>query len=390
MLQCIGFAKIFWQLTIAMNRLCVYAYLYNVLEVDMAISRFSLWTFVVFLLMSLVLVIHLLFGFITPVIMATVIVSIFRPLYLKLLKALGNRDYLAAGIATMMVFLGVLIPLAGFFLLLAQQGLVLFRLTERLTSSTDLSYWMSSLKSYLEMLNAYLATFNLSISPERILKAATSFTQAMGAWFYDNIRVIASNVLTLSVNFILTVALVFVFFVSGSATKSFIMDLVPLPNDEKERLVKRFRELALAVFVGNGLISLLEGLLGGLSFWAFGIYGALMWGVVMAITSFLPVVGATIVVIPAAIYLFLIDQTWAAIAFLAFNTIQLTLLESLVKPRVIGTKSQMHAALVFMSILAGIQIYGFFGLFYGPLLVTIFLALAEIYKEHYQARLLKE
>lgn len=354
----------------------------------MTISRFSTWTFVLFLLMSLVLVIHLLFDFITPVIMATVIVSIFRPLYLKLLKVLRNRDYLAAGIATTLVFLGVLIPLAGFFILLAQQGLMLFKVTERLTTTTDISYWMSSLKSHLEIFNGYLAHFNLSISPERILKAATSLTQAMGTWFYDNIRVVAANILSLTVNFILTLALVFVFFVSGQQTKAFVMDLIPLPSNEKERLVKRFRELALAVFVGNGLISLLEGLLGGLSFWALGIYGALMWGVIMTITSFLPVVGATIVVIPGAIYLFLIDQTWQAIFFLSFNTVQLILLETLVKPRVIGTKSQMHAALVFMSILGGVQIYGFFGLFYGPLLVTIFLALAEIYKEHYQARLL--
>jgi predicted PurR-regulated permease PerM len=319
--------------------------------------------------------------------MATVIVSIFRPVHSKMLKAFNGRDYVAASVSTTVVFLGVLIPLTGFSILLAQQALVLFRFTERVTSNTDLSYWMSSLKKYLEILNSYLSHFRLSISSDRVIKGAASFTQAVGTWVYENISVIAANFLTLTVNFFLTVALVFVFFVSGGAAKRFVMELVPLPIEEKERVVKRFRELALAVFVGNGLISVLEGLLGGLSFFAFGIYGALIWGVVMAIASFLPMIGAFIVVIPAAIYLFLIDQTWQAIAFLAFNTIQLTLLETIVKPRLIGTKSQMHAALVFMSILAGVQIYGVFGLFYGPLLVTIFLAFSEIYKEHYRDRL---
>lgn len=352
-------------------------------------SRFTTWTFLVLFLMSSVLVIHLLFGFLTPVVMATVIVSIFHPLYQRLLHRLGQREYLTAGIATVLVLLGVLIPLTGLFLLLIQQGIALFRLTEKFTSETDLSYWMTSLKSYLEIFNGYLAKFGLRISPERILKAASSFTQAVGSWFYANFRSIATNVLSLSVNFILMVALVFVFFVSGGATKRFVMELVPLPIEEKEHITKRFRELALAVFVGNGLISVLEGVLGGLSFWAFGLYGGLMWGVIITITSFLPLVGASIVIIPAAIYLFLIDQTWQAISFICFNVIQLTLLETLVKPRLIGTKSQMHAALVFMAILAGMQIYGVLGLFYGPLLVTVFLALAEIYKEHYRDRLLK-
>lgn len=356
----------------------------------MIISRFSTWTFVICLLLSLVLVVHLLFGFITPVVMAIVIVSIFNPIYLRLLKFFGHRDYLAAAISTLLVFLGVMIPLSAFLIALVQQGLALFQTTQFLTSSANIASWVTSLKSYLEMLADYLSSFGINISADHILKLATSFSQALSTRIYESIGLIATNILSLSLNFVLTVALVFVFFVSGKAVKHFVVDLIPLPDDEKERLVKRFRELSMAVFVGNGLISLLEGVLGGLSFLVFGISGALIWGVVMVITAFLPVVGAAIVVIPAAIYLFLMGQTWQAIVFLCFNTVQLVVLETFVKPRVIGTKSQMHAALVFMSILAGIQIYGIFGLFYGPLLVTLFLALAEIYKEHYRDRLLKD
>jgi predicted PurR-regulated permease PerM len=65
------------------------------------------------------------------------------------------------------------------------------------------------------------------------------------------------------------------------------------------------------------------------------------------------------------------------------------ILEAYAKPRLIGTKSQMHGLLVFLSIIAGVQVYGVFGLFYGPLLVTIFLSLSEIYKDHYREELLK-
>lgn len=350
-------------------------------------SRFSMWTFIVLLLCSLVLVIHLLFGFITPVVLALVIVSIFKPLYVWLLKIFKQRDYLAAGVATLVISLGVLVPIVAFGIVFAHQGVMLFQKTEQLTSP-DITTWMTSLKSYLQILQSTLAKYNINISTQRILSFTSTLAEGLSSWFYNSIGIIASNVFALIINSILMVALVFVFFVSGGVAKNFVMDLVPLPHDEKERVIKRFRELSFAVFVGNGTISLFEGLLGGISFFVFGISGALIWGVAMAVTSFLPMIGAFIIVIPATIYLFLVGNTWAAILFFAFNTTHLMILEAVVKPRLIGTKSQMHAVLVFLSVFAGVQIYGTFGLFYGPLAVTLFLTLAGIYKEHYRERLL--
>lgn len=356
----------------------------------MIISRFSTWTFVVFLLISLVLVVHLLFGFITPIVMATVVVSIFYPIHQRLLLLLGGRNYLASIFSTVIVFLCFMIPLAIFMIALFQQGLTLFYTTQKVTSSSDINLWLTSLKEGIVHINEYLAHFNITLSSERIIGFTTSISKAIGQKLYSSIGFIAGNLLSLSLNFLLTVALAFVFFLSGSSIKKFIMEIIPLPDNEKDMVALRFNELAQAVFVGNGLISILEGFLGGLSFVAVGISGSLIWGVLMSIAAFLPVVGASIIIIPATIYLFLINKFWLAIFFLIFNTLQLTILETLVKPKVIGTKSQMHAALVFMAIVAGVQLYGPFGLFYGPLLVTVFLALTEIYKEHYQKRLLKD
>lgn len=355
----------------------------------MTTSRFSTWTFLICLLLSFILVAHLLFGFLTPVAVALVIVSLFSGVHQRILSWTKDRDYLAAGLATLLVFLSVLIPLSGFLVALVQQGITLFHATEQLTTNSGLPDWTSALKDYIETLNGYLTSFNVSISPERVQKTAENLVQAMGSWLYDSIGLVATNVLSLILNFLLTIALVFVFFVSGKATKHFIMELIPIPENEKERVVRRFRELSSAVFIGNGLISVSEGVLGGLSFLVFGIEGALIWGVLIAVTAFLPLIGASIVIWPATAYLFLTAGTWQAIVFFVFNTAQIVTLDTLVKPRLIGTKSQMHAALVFMSILAGVQVYGVIGLFYGPLLVTVFLTLAEIYKEHYRERLMK-
>lgn len=355
----------------------------------MTTSKFIIWTFVLFLLLSSLLVINLLFNFITPIIMAIVVVSIFSPTHEYLLKWCKNRTYLTASISTTLVFLCVMVPISLFLFALLQQGLAIYQATQKLNDSGDFTLWLESLKDYLEWWQNYLANFGIAISTEKILNFAANLFRALGQRFYDSIGFIATNLLALSFNFFLTVALVFVFFVSGRATKEYIMDLFPIPLDEKERLAKRFQELSSAVFLGNGFISIIEGLIGGFSFYIFNIPGALLWGVAVALAAFLPLVGASVVIIPAAIYLFLTEATWKAVVFLIINLGQLVILETIVKPRLIGTKSQMHSALVFLSILAGVQVYGLFGLFYGPLLVTMFLSLVEIYKEHYRDLLIK-
>jgi predicted PurR-regulated permease PerM len=353
-------------------------------------SRFTILTFVALLLLSLILLVHLLFAYISPAVLALVVVSLTQPIHQKILFFCKGRDYLAASVSTLLVLLCILIPLVLFFISLIEQSLGLYYLTQRLNSSEHISRWLASLNSLLLSLNKILSSYGIAVAPDKIIDFATNLSQALGLHLYSTFAFIAANLLSLCLTFFLTVAFIFIFFVSGKALKSYIVDLIPLPNGEKERLVKRLQELSSAIFVGNGLISLLEGLIGGTLFLIFDISGALIWGAVMAAAAFLPLVGATIVVVPAAIYLFLVGKTWSAILFASLNLCQLIVLDTLIKPKVIGTKSQMHAVLVFLSIISGVQIYGALGLFYGPLVVTIFLTLAEIYKEQYRNLLLNK
>lgn len=355
----------------------------------MQTSKFTNWTFVLLLLLSTILVAHLLKGFLAPVVLALAIVSIFGPLHKRFLRFFNQRSYVAASLSTLLALLCLVIPLAIFFIALIQQAIVLYQATERISTAGNITHWMATLENWLESLRLHLLGFGIKIAPHKIINFGLSFVQEAGQHVSSSIGLIATNLVSLVFNFVLTIALVFVFFVSGGSTKSFLMELVPIPHEEKEMIVKRFQALSSAVFIGNGLISILEGIIGGILCFAFGISGALIWGVSITLAAFLPLVGASVVIIPIAVYLFLNGQVWQAFVFAGLNGIQLLVLEMFIKPGFIGTKSQMHAVLVFLSIIAGIQVYGLLGLFYGPLLVTIFLSLAEIYKDHYRPILLK-
>jgi predicted PurR-regulated permease PerM len=107
----------------------------------------------------------------------------------------------------------------------------------------------------------------------------------------------------------------------------------------------------------------------------------------MTIFAFLPLVGISIVVIPAAAYLALEGQWVAAIGFLTFNMAQALLVENVVKTRLIGSQMQMHDLVIFMSIIGGLTVFGIVGLIYGPLFVALFLTLSELFEVDYKTRL---
>ena len=103
----------------------------------------------------------------------------------------------------------------------------------------------------------------------------------------------------------------------------------------------------------------------------------------MAILAFLPIVGIGIILVPAAFILFLKGNVGLAIFMLLFYAALSFTVEYLLKPWVVGERVKMHTLLVFLSILGGLSVYGVLGIIYGPLIVTAFLSMADIYRNNY-------
>jgi predicted PurR-regulated permease PerM len=165
---------------------------------------------------------------------------------------------------------------------------------------------------------------------------------------------------------------------------SFIVALSPLPDDQDEKLIQKFKDMAAAILLGNGLGGLIQGTLGGIVFAFFGFQSPFLWGVIMALLAFLPIVGVGAVFLPAALYLILQGRLAAGIFFIVFYVVLSGSIEYLFKPKLVGKRVQMHTLLVFLSIIGGLKLFGILGIIYGPLVVTAFLTLTDIYESSYQ------
>jgi predicted PurR-regulated permease PerM len=104
----------------------------------------------------------------------------------------------------------------------------------------------------------------------------------------------------------------------------------------------------------------------------------------MGILAFLPIIGIGIVFIPAAIYLFLKGRIAASIFFVVFYVVLSGGIEYVFKPKLVGQQVKMHTLLVFFSIIGGLKLFGILGIIYGPLVITAFLTLTDIYHKNYQ------
>jgi len=108
----------------------------------------------------------------------------------------------------------------------------------------------------------------------------------------------------------------------------------------------------------------------------------------MTFLAFLPLVGISLVYIPAVIILIISKQYLVAVLFLSYFGLLSLIVEYLLKPRMVGQQAKMHTLIILLSILGGMSVFGILGILYGPLIMTAFISLGELYKKTYEKALL--
>ncbi|HMR81287.1 MAG TPA: AI-2E family transporter, partial [Polyangiaceae bacterium] len=229
-----------------------------------------------------------------------------------------------------------------------------------------------------------LSSWGLNLADEHVSQLTVKATGALSDFVVRQATSTLNNTVAIIVQFTIVIVMVFYLLVDGPRLKRFVFDLSPLPVEEEELLVTKFVEVSRGILVGNGIGSLAQGVLGGVAMWVVGVPAPILWGAAMTLFAFLPVVGVSLIVIPATVYLLLVGKVVGGIVFFVFCMAQALLLENVVKTRLIGSQTRMHDLLVFLSVIGGLAGFGVFGLLYGPLIAVSFLTMADLYRRTYR------
>ncbi len=340
-----------------------------------------LWYFLALFSISALMLGWLLFPFVSVLILGAVVTGIFKPVY-NYLNSKSNPTT-ASLLTCALVFVILFIPTLFFVGILSKEAYGLYLMGKEAVISDQIKLLLENSK-ILDRANIVLSSLNIDLTGEELNKALSELVKVVGLFLYQQASSIASNILKFIVYFFFMLLVIYYLLMDSERLVSFIIDLSPLPKDQDEKLIQKFKDMAGAILIGNGLGGLIQGTLGGIVFSLFGLKSAFLWGVIMGLLAFLPIIGIGIVFIPAAIYLVLKGRIAAGIFFVIFYLILSGGVEYLLKPKLVGQRVKMHTLIVFLSIIGGLKLFGILGIIYGPLVVTAFLTLTDIYYASYQ------
>lgn len=307
--------------------------------------------------------------FLSPLTWALALAVLFTP-FQRWLERKLHRPSLAAAISVLVVGLVVAVPATFVVQQLIQEAA---KGAEIIKAKIESGEWRRAIEAQPRL--APLADW---IERKVDLPGAV---KDLATWLTSTAGVIVRGSVIQVIGFCLTFYLLFYFLRDRSSALRALRSVSPLSDGQMNRLFGRVADTIFATVYGTLAVSAVQGLLGGLMFWWLGLPVPLLWGVVMALLAVLPVLGAFVVWIPAALFL-LLEGSWEkALVLTVWGGVVVGGIDNVLRPVLLGDRLKLHTIVAFISVVGGLMLLGPSGLMLGPVALTITAELLEDWRE---------
>jgi len=350
-------------------------------SVDHMLVTLSARYFLFVFLLATLLLGWLLWPFWQLLVLAFLLAGIFRPIHNRLCRWVS--PWMASTLTCTLIVFIVFVPLTFCIGALSSEALSLFHWgrNSNLLPKLQQSLQNNTLAGRAQEL---LAGFGINFEPADLTRMISDLSKSAGLFIYGKASGWATNIMSFIFQFCILIMVIFFLLIEIDRLVEFLTRISPLPPEQDRLLMQKFMEIAGAILIGNGISGIVQGVMGGLFFFLLGLNSPVLWGSVMAIFAFLPIFGIGAILLPTAGLLFFNGHFDQAMVTIVFYLILSFSIEYLLKPKFVGNQVKMHTLLVLLSILGGMSLFGILGIIYGPLIVTAFLTLAEIYLREYK------
>jgi len=315
--------------------------------------------------------------FLGAIITATLLAVAVYPLFTLLLRSLRRRSA-AALLSTVAVFGMLLVPAVFLVNTLAYETKALYGwLNEQ--SSGDAG-WGEYFARVSDRPLAWIEG-KTGVSREQLRSTALERLQDASAELLNWAKSLVLNTTTTIANTFVMLFTLFFLLRDGEAILRRVGSLLPLKPQRYEQLLKTVFDSIVANFYGVLAVALAQGGLGALGYWIAGLPNLMLWTVMTALLSTVPLVGATIVWGTAAIYLGATGHWGKALFMVLYGAGVISMADNVVRPLVLSGRVKLNTLLIFFSLLGGVQAFGVIGLFVGPIIVSVAMALLTILAE---------
>ena len=307
--------------------------------------------------------------FLNVIVLALVLAILLDPIYERLLRFFKGRARVAATAVIVLAIIFILTPLAFLSIQIFNQSRDVY--VELQTGNVD--YIQKVINTVEKPIKSHFPEFSLDVK---------GYLEQTVSWIGNN----AANIISSTSNALLGLMLVFIslffFLTDGKKFMNYIVKLSPLDDLYDTKIFHRVATMISSVVRGVLFIAIVQAILVGLGFYLFGVPNATLWGTVTIFASLLPFIGTALVVFPGVGYLLLTGNLIGAIELAVWGTLLVGLVDNLMMPFMYGKGSQVHPLIILFAVLGGLYAFGPLGFLVGPMMVSFFIAILEIYREY--------
>lgn len=318
--------------------------------------------------------------FLQAVFVAGLFAALFSPLYRAILERVGGeRRSLASALTLVTVVLFVLVPV----------GLLLSTVAAQALDIADTAVpWVRQQLATPGLITSTLESlpFYSVIEPYRDLALARlgDLAGLLSSWVVAGLKSATVGSFSALLSILIVLYTLFFFLIDGDRLLYYMLYYLPLNDEDETKLLRRFTSVTRATLKGTAVIGFLQGALAGAALHFAGIPSALFWAVTMMVLSVVPGVGTALVWVPAVLFLIADGMYANAAAVGLFCAVVVGTVDNVLRPKLVGSDTQMHELMIFFSTLGGLIMFGFMGFVIGPIIAALFVTLWELYGDEFR------
>lgn len=321
----------------------------------------------IFILVIIVLIGILIFRELLPyfsgVLGAITIYVLMRGWMLKLVRKGWNAN-LAASLICVVSFVGILLPVLGVILMLGNKIGNAVQNSERVVGAfkTQLETWEEKL--------GYDIASQIDVG-------------AVSTWISNNLQSIAGSTFTVFIAIGIMYFILFYMLTDRRMMQDSIGNLAPVSNASLTLIGKEIQATVRSNALGIPLVAILQGIIALIGFLIFGIADPFFWFIIVAVGSMIPFVGTLIGIVPVFILELSTGNTGAAWGILIYGLVVVGSADNIIRLFILKKLDNVHPLITLFGVIVGVPLFGFIGLIFGPLLISLFLLILSIYRKEY-------
>lgn len=322
----------------------------------------------IFILLLILLIGGLIFNEMTPylsgVLGAIIMHVLLRKLMSKLVKNKGWSPNLAAGLLMFLSFIVILLPVAGIVMMLGN----------KISSAVDNSEKVVAVVE--TKLDAFEKRFGYDLTSQ--LDA-----QAISGWLSENLQGLVGGTFNSFITISIMYFLLYYMLTNRKQLRESLFDYIPISDSSLEIIGTETRQMVRANALGIPLVALAQGVVALVGFLIFGVENPFFWAAIVTFGSMIPFVGSMLGTLPVFILMLSNGSPFQAWGILIYGIVVVGSTDNLIRLFVLRRLDDVHPLITLLGVIVGLPLFGFVGLIFGPLLISLFLIIVRIYKKEY-------